>query len=179
MGPANGNSQRPTLVHQHSCTPGRDWSWARKSAWQTGRIEAHSSSSIHSDWTVTRRFRANKTRSAPSGWTLAPHFLFSSLGPLCAAQDRWVDARPLSGFTVWPTDSISSRSTALDPGDPCGSGLFPSCAATSTNRWLLMLCARLLPTRRRWWSWGATHWGESSYPIRFEIRAPLSTCYSD
>jgi hypothetical protein len=30
----------------------------------------------------------NKTRPALSGQTLAPHFHFSSLGPLCAAQDR-------------------------------------------------------------------------------------------
>jgi hypothetical protein len=128
----------------------------------------------------------------------------AAVSPLSGARVyRWVDARPLSGFMVWPTDSISSRSAALNPErasascarvllgwtdlcsvpadlrDPYGGGLFPSCATTLTNQWLLMLCAQLLPAWRQWWSWGATHRGESPYTIRFEIHAPLSTCYPD
>jgi hypothetical protein len=53
-----------------------------------GLFPGRLSSAVGSDPTAARRFRANKTRPTLSGQTLAPHFHFSSLGPLCAVQDR-------------------------------------------------------------------------------------------
>jgi hypothetical protein len=135
-GPANGDDPRPTLAHQSSYTPGCVWSWARKMAWQTGCTVARSLVAVRLHPTAVRDSRSNKISFEPFSRTLAPLSLLLSRSSLHRARPvkhrqpvssaivsplrgvrthRWVDAPPLSGFTMWPIGLVSSRSAVLDP----------------------------------------------------------------
>jgi hypothetical protein len=132
------------------------------------------------EWGTTTGWQPRRPpcRSAPiDGWTrrrqVTPRWRFTH----ARHPHRGASKTPASSHTAQAADCVffyphGASQMVAGGGDS-------SIVAATTGQSTSTVARRHHARRWWWWSQVTEHQGESPYPIRFEIRAPPSTCYTD